>query len=244
MRVLGYIMLHYGMEYLEYAIRAIDPFCEKIMIFYTPKPSHGTWSGKECPENEEELKKLAYHASKKVEWVKKQYMAENMHRREVFKYSKGYDLVLNADSDEVWDQAYLEDCLKQAVNTDSRYIGIYGFINFYRSFNWVVEDFFYPIRIHNLKSNKREVKTLKGKVYHFGYAQREEILRYKIGIHGHSGEWKPNWLENKWLNFDPLETSRMHPCSNDVWIQAKPFDKTMLPDMLKDHPYYDLDRIT
>jgi hypothetical protein len=246
MRVLGYLMLHYGMEYLEYVIRAIDPFCEEIMIFYTPVPTHNASIGIACPEKEEDLKKIAQSASDKIRWINisgKGIHNEGKHRNLIFEYTSGYDLVLNADSDEIWDQSALDKCLKEAIDIDSRYIGIYGFVNFYRSFNYIVTDQFYPIRIHNLKSGNKETKTVNGRVYHFGYAQREEIVKYKIGIHGHRGSWKKNWLKDKFLDFDPLTTTHMHPDSEQVWINAEKFDKTTLPEMLKSHPYYNLEKI-
>ena len=247
MRVLSYIMLHYGMEYLEYVIKAIEPFSEKIMIFYTPNPSHNHDAGIKCPEKRAELKQLALDTSDKVIWKDVNIFGEGNHRQQVFKYSKGYDLVLNADSDEVWNQDFLAKSLEESVNLDSRYIGVYGFVNFYRSFDWVVRDSFYPIRIHNLKSNKKEVKIVgqpeEHNIYHFGYCQKLEMIEYKIKIHGHRAEFKLNWLVDKYLNFDPNETEKMHPCSEDVWLKAEPFDKTTLPEMLKKHPYYYLDRI-
>jgi hypothetical protein len=213
------------------------------MVFYSPVPTHNSDVGVPCPEKREDLRQLADKASNKIEWHDVVVYGEGNHRREIFKYTAGYDLVLNADSDEVWDQWHLEKCLNEAINIDSRNIGVYGFVNFYRSFNWTVHDFFYPIRIHNLKSQNPEVKTVDGRVYHFGYAQREEMVRYKILIHGHRGEWKHNWLQNKFLNFNPETTKNMHPCSEDVWLQADWYDKTALPDMLKSHPYYDKDII-
>jgi hypothetical protein len=250
MRVLGYVMLHYGLEYLEYVIRAIDPFCEKIMIFYTPVPTHNSSIGVACPEKEEDLKKIALSASGKIQWINvsgQNISNEGKHRNLVFAYAKEYDLVLNADSDEVWNQDALDRFLKEAADVDSRYIGVYGFVNFYRSFNWVVTDGFYPIRIHNMHSIVSETKTIgnaqEQNIYHFGYAQREEIVKYKIGIHGHRGSWKKNWLKEKFLDFDPLTTTLMHPDSEQVWVKAETFDKTTLPEMLKSHPYYNLEKI-
>jgi hypothetical protein len=231
------------MEYLEYVIKAIEPFSDKIMIFYTEKPSHNHDAGVPCPENRDELYQLAHDSSNKIDWHDVDVFGEGNHRQQVFKYSDGYDLVLNADSDEVWDQEFLAKCLEESINVDSRFIGVYGFINFYRSFNWVVSDFFYPIRIHNLKSNNKEHKTVNGKIYHFGYCQRWDTFNYKLKIHGHRAEFKNNWIVDKYLNFDPKVTKKMHPCSEDVWLYAEPFDKTTLPEMLKTHPYYNLEKI-
>lgn len=243
MKVLGYIMLHYGREYLEYVIKSIEPFCDKIVILYTPTPTHNHDSGMQCPENRSELLQIARDASNKVQWEDVNIFGEGNHRQMIFSHARGYDLVLNADSDEVWDQDALERCVKEASETDSRYIGVYGFVNFYRSFNWIVKDFFYPIRFHNMHSGKKEVKTINGLVYHFGYVQDQALMLYKISIHGHRAEFKNNWLVDKYVNFDPEVTEKMHPCSETVWLKAEKFDKTTLPEILKSHPYYNLEKI-
>ena len=243
MKVLGYIMLHYGLEYLEYVIKAIDPFCDKIMIFYTEKPSHQLVYGAKCPESKEQLRELALSSSGKVEWREVNLIGERRHRQQVFRFKAGYDLILNVDSDEVWDQDHLDQAITDASNTDSRFIGIDGFVHFYRSFNWEVKDYFRPIRFHNLKSIKNDVKEIKGRIYHFGYVQNIDIFNYKMSIHGHRKEIPQNWIVDKYINFDPLTTEKIHPCSETIWMKAEPFDKTTLPEMLKKHPYYNSEKV-
>ena len=69
MKVLGFIPLHYGKEYLEVAIKAVDPCIDQLLILYTSKPSYGSRSAIVCPETEEELKEIVFKAAKNPMWI-------------------------------------------------------------------------------------------------------------------------------------------------------------------------------
>lgn len=270
MRIIGYIMLHYGSEYLHACVSSLDAICERIMVYYSPKPTHNQTDLKiPNPDTEEDLRNIANSASKKIIWRKVGASSEGEHRGKIFRDCQGFDMIVTLDSDEVLELRGIDEVLKQVPEIDCRHIGVNGFINFWRSFDWIVSDSFRPIRFHNLKSYntiKQYQSKMLGRVkhkgmtpetydqsfgpmfpevkvpiYHFGYASRKETVEYKINIHGHKAEWKPDWFE-KWLNWTP-EMERLHPTSNDIWLKADPYDKTQLPDILKKHPYYNLDQI-
>ena len=42
MKIVGYTIVHYGADYIGYAVRSVLPLVDKHNIFYTPHPSHGT----------------------------------------------------------------------------------------------------------------------------------------------------------------------------------------------------------
>jgi len=66
-------------------------------------------------------------------------------------------------------------------------------------------------------------------------------MRYKLDIHGHKSELRPNWLEEKWLNWKE-GISDLHPVSIGLW-STETFDKTTLPEILKQHINYNKDVI-
>ena len=41
MRVIGLMTIHYGKEYLKESLLSVKNHCEKIVVAYTSKPSHG-----------------------------------------------------------------------------------------------------------------------------------------------------------------------------------------------------------
>ncbi len=236
MRVLAYIPLHYGAEYLRESILSINDRVDKIIILYSEKPSFGFGTEIECPESEQKLKEIAFEASDKVSWERVNFGSEGDHRKYIFKYANGFDLILAVDADEIWDDESLWHCLRVAADRREKYYGIDGFINFWRSFNHVCLDGFCPIRIINLHALNEEQAFIKGKIYHFSCAQSEEIMDYKYLIHGHKDEIRPGWLENTYKKWKQ-GTGDLHPVAIGLW-NAVDFDKNTLPLILKLHPNF------
>ena len=235
-------MIHYGSEYLDACIRSIDPFVDQINILYSPKSSHRVAPvGAVCPDTRDTLRGIAKAASNKIVWHNVMgATAEHAHLAHAFYHAGDCDLMLRMDADEVWEPNSLQNCIDQAVNIDSMYIGIIGFVNFWRSFDHVVLDRFGPLRIHNMKSKNKTAAMIDGTIYHFGYAINEATMNYKLAIHGHKDEWRADWLD-RWLAWTPETVGEnWHPCTDAYWHTVEPFDKTILPDYLKTHPYYNV----
>jgi len=246
MRVLGYIMLHYGSDYLDYAIRSIEAECEKIIILHSAKPSHGTGTDIEYPDDVFDLYHIVRKHPKCV-WITVNAGAEGDHRGKIWDWTDGYDILINVDSDEVWEPTQLRAAIEKAATIDNKVIGVNGFKHFWRSFNHVVEpDFFTPVRLFNLRSKHIRSETLVERVdttiYHFGYAIQPEMMRYKLSIHGHHNELKPGYFDT-WNNWKGERKGLWHPTSNQIWFDIVDFDKTKLPKFMCEHPYYNLDII-
>jgi hypothetical protein len=237
-------MLHYGAEYLPHALQAVDGIVDKIIILYSPRPTHGSHTTMHCPDSRFTLLDICHKSIKTSawEWVDvPQVSRENQHRELAFEYCKGFDILVNFDSDEVWDRDGLKSAIEQADKLDSRYIQLRhdSWVNFWRSFDWIVKDGFSPVRLHNLRSTNKEQKQVSGKLYHFGCAQNADIMKYKYEIHGHKSELRPNYLNAIYFGWTPENNfSNLHPVALGLW-NAEPFDKTTLPDTLKAHPNYD-----
>jgi hypothetical protein len=232
-KVIAVVALHYGAEYLEAAIKAIEPFVEKIIILYSEAPSYGFTTYLECPESREELRYLCFNTSKKIEWYDIISSAENHHRGFIYRYAEGFDGILTFDADEVFEPADVQGFIDYCNGSDKRYFGVDGYVNFWKSFNHACYDGFRPIRYVNLHNKDGEDLNAKCRIYHFSTAQKMEIMRYKLEIHGHKREIKKNWLRDIYESW-PKDQS-LHLVSNDIWLQAVPFDKNGLPQLLKDH---------
>ena len=245
MKILGYVMLHYGTDYLEYALPPLCEVCNKVIILYSLNPTH---SGKDKRVNIESRNELMIMASKyhKVQWIDVfDCHTEGQHRNEIYKYTDGYDVLVNADYDEVWDIPDLKRAVKEVYNSPYRNHGIDGFVHFWRSFNWELQpDWFRPVRlIHLREKNTSEQPNIKAKIYHFGYAITRRKMQYKMSIHGHRAEWDETWVKT-WKKWKPFITKgKFHPCSNDVWKELKHFDRMQLPIIMRKHPYFNLEKI-
>ena len=237
-KVIAYCPLFYGAEYLEEAIQSVAPFVDKIIILYTDKPSYGFGTDVRCPEPESLLMGIAIGASDKVEWVKGEWGMEGEHRGAIYNYSDGYDIVLAFDADEVFNQEDLPKAIETVYSGTARYYGVEGYINFWKTFDWEVKDFFRPIRFTNLNNTWGEAEVHQT-IYHFSCCQSDMIMNFKYLVHGHKNEISDSWLKDKYYAWTPENRVQfLHPSSQQIWGDAFPFDKTTLPDSLKQHPNY------
>lgn len=241
MQVIGYIPLHYGAEYLESCIKSMADFVDKIIVIYAPNPSQGFNRGETCPETEKELRDIALGSSNKVNWCSLNFCTEGEHRNYIYQFTDGYDLVFTLDADEIVEPLDVEKAFRMACDNENRYIGISGFVHFWRSFNHICTDGYMPVRITNLKRSGQgqSDSTVSLRIYHFSCAQSEKIIRYKWGVSGHSPELRPGWIDYVLYGWTPEnDMNLLHPVSLDIWGRAEPFDKNTLPDILKNHPNF------
>jgi len=241
MRVIGNLTIHYGVEYLKECLTSIKDHCEKVVVAYTPNPSHGFGTTDICPDSREVIERICSGVlGDKLIWDENVYNAENTHRRTVHNYSSGYDLILTIDADEVFKPEEITNALQFAYNNPQRYYGIKGYVNFWRSFNHACYDGFRPIRIENLNNHNQEQNhECHLTIYHFSTAQSEPVMRYKYKIFGHASEIRENWLNDTYYGTTMTD---LHPVSIGLW-NAVEFDKNTLPEFLKDHANFNKDRI-
>jgi hypothetical protein len=64
MKVLGFMPIHYGKEYLKESLLSIVNHCEKVVVAYTQQGSHGYASNEVCPDSKEEIYKIAFEICK------------------------------------------------------------------------------------------------------------------------------------------------------------------------------------
>ena len=237
-KVLGFMTIHYGGAYLREALLSVVDHVDKMVIAYSRQPSQGHGTNKECPDKENDIYFICKTVlGDKLIWdAADRYGAENEHRAVKYKYSYGFDLVLTVDSDEVYASEQLQESFKYAHWGLHRFYGIDGYINFWRSFDWVCTDGFRPIRIENLnRKNQDQDINLKQTIYHFSTCQPVEIMSYKFGVFGHAHEVRPGWLQDVYYSWSPeAPFGDVHCVARDLWNPV-PFDKNTLPEILKNH---------
>lgn len=239
-KILGFMTLYYGAEYLEASLLSVKEHVDKMVISYTGKPSHGINHNEPCPDTEIELYEIAYKAlGDKLIWLpyREGFANESAHRDTRYKHSAGYDCILTIDSDEV--MVGIPEAIRYAMSGTAQYYGIKGYVNFFRSFSWACYDLFRPIRIENLlyKNGKQDTECPLT-VYHFSTALSEKYMRFKYKTFGHASEIKPNYLDEVFYKWSPENNfPDLHCVSIGLW-NATPFDKNILPEYLKTHPNF------
>ena len=250
MIVASYV-LHYGKEYLAWSIRSIQDQVDAIQVLYSPRPSFSYQSDVPCSESEGELKAEAHRflkPGKKLYWDSGVWQSEGSHRDQAMGMAslRGASLVLVVDADELWDPAELALQLAAAEAAPQRDT-LTPFVHFWRSFDHVCSDPSRPVRIVKPSGVSLRYADQKIPVLHYGYAQSEAITKYKIAIHGHRGEWRPEWLEQKFLAWRPgVEMKDVHPTcgwnpdfSDYFWNPRKvdPEISKAADPLIFDHPY-------
>lgn len=248
MKVHSYTIVHYGADYLSYALRSVYDAVDRLHVVYTPHPSHGHATDQLPPDNRGSLIGAAFRHDPegKVQWYDSQGVTtEGPQRNRAVEICQraGANMILVVDCDEVWPAKTLRAALDHAWQADSARDWLINFTHLWRSFNWQCNDDLWPVRIIDLRHGDGVGYTPKdfGKIYHFGYAVRDKVMRYKWQIHGHKNELRPGWFEDKWDAWPPV--GDCHPTNEKDWWTPEPFDKAELPALMLAHPFYNLDRI-
>ena len=239
MRVIGYMPLHYGKDYLMESLNSVIDLCDKFVILYTPSPSYGYGSSIKCPESEAELRKIAEDVcGKKLTWHSRNYHGEGEHRNEIFKFAFGYDLILTVDADEIVDTDEMRKGLEIAYKGVHRNYGIKGYINLWRNFDYACYDGFLPIRVINIHNQHKDMSHLEVKIWHFSTCQSKTIMDYKYEIHGHKSEIRSNWLNDIFYSWNPdNKFDDVHPVAFGLWNPVE-YDKQLMPLTLRKHPNF------
>lgn len=248
MKVHSLTILHYGKDYLPYAIKSIYDSVDRCHVFYTPTPSHGHTTNIPPIETKEQLLVAAhgYDPDNKVRWYDVENLRyEGQHRDLALQtiVGAGADLVLVLDYDEVWPDGLADELIGLVSQSNSARNWLINMVHFWRSFNWACYDQGWPVRIIDLRhfNGTAYLPAESGRVYHFGYAITDKVMRYKWAIHGHKNEMRPGWLDNIWPQWPP--PGDCHPTNDKGFWQPQPFDKLQLPEFMKSHPFYNLEMI-
>ena len=76
-RIIAYVPLHYGAEYLRESLMSIIDIVDKIVIIYSETPSYGHGTNIPCPEKEMDLFPIAMEVcGDKLIWRKETFSNE------------------------------------------------------------------------------------------------------------------------------------------------------------------------
>jgi hypothetical protein len=253
MKVHSLTILHYGKDYLPYALQSIYHSVDQMHVFYTPTPSHGHQANIPPIESKKELQAAAYtyDPDSKVKWYDMFGVTHEGPQRDLALQTvqaTGADLVVVLDCDEIWQRDVLELFLSEIWNKGADRNNLVNMIHFWRSFNWACYDDGWPVRIIDLRysSGTHYLPRDAGRVFHFGYAITDRVMCYKWQIHGHKNEMRPGWLENIWSAWPPPDdchpTNGRNERGEPFWT-PKPFDKARLPIFMNAHPFWRLEKI-
>lgn len=248
MRVVAYIALHYGADYLHHAIRSIIDDVHEVIVLYTAQGSHGHRTDTICPDTREQLIDIAVEAAGgKLRWFDGVWTHEGQQRDSIFSIVPDADVIVVLDADEVWAPGLLVNAIRETSAWHRRDIRL-PMIHYWRSLKQaIMHDPALPVRLiyPHVKTGAETFtpSPLTSKPYqainHFGYAQRSEIVRYKLLTHGHRNEFRRDcdWFNDIFMN--PDRKTDLHPVGSEYWnVEA-----IETPDFMLDHPFAQLEII-
>lgn len=248
MKAIAYTALHYGRDYLAYAIRSVIEHIDEYHVLYTPIGSHGHRNGARCPETRDELYAIAHHAAgDKLRWHDGEWIHEGHQRDSIHHFVPDADVILVLDADEIWPDIYAASAvtLLDRVANPPRRLRL-PMIHYWRSFNRCIlhdpalpERVIYPKMLDSVDTHR---PLLDLAINHMGYAQRPEIVEYKLKVHGHKNEFRRDvdWFRDVFM---ANRQTDCHPVGSDQWNPETVNPLIYLPEWMDEHPYYGLEVI-
>jgi hypothetical protein len=252
LKTIAYIALHYGADYLAYAIRSVIDHIDELWVLYSPTGSHGHSTTVVCPDHAADLFEIAQQAAgDKLRWYSAspgQWRHEGEQREYIHTLAPDADVILVLDADEIWHSEMVSAVLNYAGTvqySEPKHAFRLPMIHMWRSFHRaILHDPAFPTRVIfpriDTKYGDGTVFTHKPPLVHFGYAQRSEVVKYKLETHGHKNELRPDWYETRWL---PNAQQDCHPVGSDFWQPEAVNPLDYLPAWMREHPYFELDVI-
>lgn len=246
MKTIAYTALHYGSDYLAYAIRSVIDHVNEYHVLYSAVGSHGSRTDALCPDTRQQLKRIAEKAAgNKLHWHDGEWAYEGQQRDTIHQIVPDADAILILDADEIWTKPLVEHAIDRLEGYNASRHLLVAPIHYWRSLHkCILHDPAAPVRVIYPKFPEGTVldggKHIGRCINHMGYAQRSEIVRYKLLTHGHRGEFRRDcdWFSDVFMN--TARTTDLHVVGSEYW-NAEPVNPLdYMPAWMADHPYFNL----
>lgn len=251
MKVVSYTALHYGSDYLYYAIKSVINHVDEHWVIYSDVGSHGSRTNARCPDTRDKLMDIAAKAAGgKLGWVDGRWDRETDQRSMIHQLAPDADVILVVDADEIWPDDFVQWAIQYTAPVFNRHGGApvqrvrIPLVHFWRSFHKaIIHDPASPVRIIYPKVSGGEmILPTDKRLAHFGYAQRPEIVRYKLETHGHRAEFRKDvdWFTNVFMANRQHDT---HPVGSEWWLPEPVNPLDYMPAWMSEHPFFNLEVI-
>lgn len=250
MNIVAFSPLHYGADYLGYAIRSVIDDVDAFYVLYTPHSSYGWKTHVPIPEreNRDNLHAIALAAAgDKLHWHDGRWSSFGDHNDAIMDIAPDADIVVTVDSDEIWQTGMLKFAIDETIDKPEMEWRL-PMVHYWRSFRWaVLHDPAYPIRIRYPRRKpgtsgyvRRHSEGMV--INHMGYATKEDVCWYKIQVHGHRGEFRTdcNWYHDKFL---ANVKDDVHIVGSEYWFPREVDPLVYLPEWMQAHPFWNEDVI-
>ncbi len=237
--------LHFGADFLQYAMRSVSDDVEQHIIMYSFVPNHGHFdTSVPCPETHDQLAEVAFRTAPD----KTRFFGSYDWKSEGEQFMAGWpytdaDVIVKLDADEVYPPGLLADAIAYGIEHRAREIRL-PLIHMWRSFyKGFTHDPAAPGRIYLREFESGEVTytppDVTERIWHYGYSLPVELMRYKVRTHGHLSEFRKDcdWLNDVYIANRQYDC---HPIGSDYWMQT---EDIIAPVFMMDHPFAEFEVI-
>lgn len=242
MKLYAVVPIHYGSDYLQWAIRSVYDVAYEIGVFIMRCPWQDVATLIPRLENDDEIERIArsYDPENKI-YVERllgfHFQEDQWIHLTTRAQTQGAEWVLRLPPDEVWPRETLDFYLEYADFYKSSVIKVPR-RHFWRSFQWSCSDNFRADRFIrcNGGGEAREGPEMRENLWHFGYARKPYDILYRTMLKWYQSGWRNGWFEGTFLQF-PNRKADLHPFAEGIW-NATAYDPKRFPAMMEDHPYW------
>lgn len=278
MKIVAVYCIYNEENYIEYSIKSIYDFVDKIIICLSQAPyiaynSKARDIVKSKDKTEEIVNRLARN-DKKIKIIDGVWDSEVEHRNAAIKYciDNNYDYYFLIDADEMYRKDHLEAISREIAAHPEIGTFVIKCAIFWRSFRyripaekvaWCPRRIFkvttkrkilgikFPYNFRFIGENKTNslgevyhIPSNKAIFYHFSYAKTFKDMKEKLSTFSHAHQILDGWYEKVWLKWPQnRQMPNIHPTNPEKFPMVECVDPKDLPDVIKNHPYYDMDII-
>lgn len=245
MKIAANYTVFYGEEFIEYSIKSIYNYVDRINIAIG-KMSWKNDKGKRFKPIDNLLGKVKTlpDPDKKIKIFRGIWDGDTEQRNFLLDKCIGkYDYAMIIDADEVWEKREIENLVKTAeeylADKVIKVIAV-DIIHYYKSLYWGFKGtnargVNYLFKAdgtvhHEWIRHPGVLPTHKCSAYyhHYGYAYPPEIIENKIKMWGHSAEVIRGWFKNTYLPWKPQAMQAWSP-TGDLWDPV--VERELIPEM-------------
>lgn len=240
--------------WIEYAIKMISPFVDSICIGRGMK----SWRNDFVTDDgtSEIIRDIAKYNETPIDFFEIQSPESDEKQRNIvldrIKQNHNPNYVFVLDPDEFYHERDLKKIFDFAESEHPDHLGsvhVYA-MQFFKNMKTVVGiEWFGPVLFSNRKETKfsyirnvdqDQMKTLDIYLCHMTAVKSDKAMVEKIKGWSHSHEVVPNWLDDVWFGEKPFD---LHPVSPGLWPSKQKMSRLLLPEIIRNHPWVDLEKI-
>ena len=250
MKIGAIIAVNCDKDNIEYCLKGIYDFCDKVVVVY----SDTTWINEKKEDGTLEIIGRFPDPKNKLKIIKGSFNTQAGQRTVGLEYlrEENYDYVFVVDSDEIYNPKSLLGVMSSIEQHKDSSTFEVNWVQLWKTLDYVLncrglsviykisDDFRFPGPARQTLPKGRKSEFLSNvDCFHLSCVCSNEYMKEKLATRSYKNRVVKGWYENIWLGWTP-DMKNLHPTKPKKYKKAELFDKTGLPDFMKNHKFYGL----